>query len=777
MVRPLLSTLVWLAAVSSTLAATDQPPTWNGGKTIANAFIIEGKSIQEVEALAKTIQEVGGEVLNKFDSPFFYGLSVGSFPNDIDIEALAAGFNIWPEEEIGREIGEESDGQAEQDQPRDSLGEHESRATKDTLWHLVMTQVDKMHAAGFKGEGIKVAIVDTGVDYTHEALGGCFGPGCKVAFGDNFADDGKKGDPKDCQGHGTAVAGMVGGYSEAANYVGAAPNATLMAYRVLDCNHTGTYRSAMDGWLRAEKDGAHIIVSSTGVTDNWAQNPLSIAMARIAASGVVCFNSAGNSVKKGPFNIVSPGTGRGVLSVSTFSEQFIGDDYASLGPTWDLDIKPSLGAPGLLVPAIEMGNKYTTVSGTSFAAPFAAGIGALVADALGTSSGSKGSLKINADMIRSRLMSTAKPQKAFRANGLISVIQQGGGLIDAWDAAHTTTLVEPPSLAFNDTEHRVPSLSLKITNMAKSEVTYQLSSLHAPTINTVAENTLINPDPMVTEPVNNAPADIKISQDSLTLGPGLSATVQVTAADPSGLDPARIPVWSGWIVVNGTDGSNLTVPFLGVAGSLRPLNTLYNAFPELKIAGPKPDDDPVRAGTTKFLFKNPEQGQRPGLSGSIAQQDAGKKVSSILVGTYLPFGSPMLRFDIVPLDICSPSPASNSGTGTGSALSENCVPSGNLTEYGGVKSIGQPRGSPVSYVERHTEFKDVDVSWDGSFKPGQDATAGEIRYAPPGRYQLAVHVLVHFGDAANPSDWQTFTSNEFSIAYEHNIASKAAPSP
>ncbi|KAM3537364.1 hypothetical protein ARSEF1564_009714 [Beauveria bassiana] len=750
MVRPLLSILVGLAAaaVSSTLAATDQPPR---GKTIANSFIIEG-------------------------------LSVHSFPNDVDIKALAAGFNVWPEEVIGQEIGDEAQRQVGQDQKRspqpDSLGEHEPRDTKDALWHLAMTQVDKMHEAGFRGDGIKVAIVDTGVDYTHEALGGCFGPGCKVAFGDNFADDGKKGDPKDCDGHGTAVAGMVGGFSEAANYVGAAPNATLMAYRVLNCNHTGTFGGLINGWLRAEKDGAHIIVSSTGVTDNWAQNPVSVAMARLAASGIVCVNSAGNSAEKGPFNIVSPGAGRGVISVSTFSQKFVGDNFASFGPTWDLDVKPSLGAPGIQVPTLQMGNNYTLSDGSSFAAPFVAGVGALLANALRTNSSGNGTLKIDSDTIRSRLMSTAKPQKSSKGAGLISVIQQGGGLVDAWDAAHTTTLVEPPSLAFNDTEHRVPSLELKITNTAKSEVTYQLSSIHAPTLNTVGSN-LFDPDPIVAEPVDNASADVKISQDSLTLGPGLSATVQVTAADPSGIDEESIPVWSGWIVVNGTDGSNLTVPFLGVAGSLRSLNTRYPALPELKIAGPKPKDKPVRAGTKAFLFKNPPQGQRPGLPGSIAQQNAGKNVSSILVGTYLPFGSPLMRFDVVPLSICSPSPDSNSGNGTqtGSILSENCVPSGNITEYAGVKSIGQPRGSPRRYVGRHTDDDDVTIRWDGTFQPGQNATAGEIRYAPPGRYNLAVHVLAHFGDAANPSDWQTFSTDEFSIAYEHNIASKAEPNP
>ncbi len=46
-----------------------------------------------------------------------------------------------------------------------------------------MTGVDKAHAAGIKGKGIKIGIIDTGVDYRHPSLGGCFGSGCKIAFG------------------------------------------------------------------------------------------------------------------------------------------------------------------------------------------------------------------------------------------------------------------------------------------------------------------------------------------------------------------------------------------------------------------------------------------------------------------------------------------------------------------------------------------------------------------------------------------------------------------
>jgi subtilisin family serine protease len=49
-----------------------------------------------------------------------------------------------------------------------------------------MTGVDMLHSQGLIGEGVLVGIIDSGVDYTHPALGGCFGPGCKVVGGTDF---------------------------------------------------------------------------------------------------------------------------------------------------------------------------------------------------------------------------------------------------------------------------------------------------------------------------------------------------------------------------------------------------------------------------------------------------------------------------------------------------------------------------------------------------------------------------------------------------------------
>ncbi|KID88656.1 subtilisin-like serine protease PR1C, partial [Metarhizium majus ARSEF 297] len=246
-------------------------------------------------------------------------------------------------------------------------------------------------------------------------------------------------------------------------------------------------------------------------------------------------------------------------------------------------------------------------------------------------------------------------------------------------------------------------------NKAKSEVTYQLSSKHATTVYTAEPNPR-EPHPIRAQAVTGE-ADIKFSKDSFVLGSGASETIQVTATDPSGLKPERLPIWSGWVIVNGTDGTSLSIPYLGLAGSLRSAATIYPSSVVIKIPGPK--------GESNY----------PRPSNSVEQKDTGESVDKVSATAYVPLASPRLRFDIVPLTPCSSSPGSKplNTSQAGPDLSQACVPNEIITEFAGTKSIGQLQGSPLLFVDRQDESESL-AHWDGSFAPGQ--------YAPPGRRNL-----------------------------------------
>lgn len=159
---------------------------------------------------------------------------------------------------------------------------------------------------GYTGEGITVAVIDTGVDYTH--------PDLVHAFGDykgwDFVDDDH--DPQEVPGeyHGTHVAGTV-----AANGAikGVAPNATLLGYRVLGPDG-GTTEDVVAGIELAVQDGADVMNLSLGNTLNNPDWATSIALDWAMAEGVVAITSNGNS---GPNNwtVGSPGTSRDAISV------------------------------------------------------------------------------------------------------------------------------------------------------------------------------------------------------------------------------------------------------------------------------------------------------------------------------------------------------------------------------------------------------------------------------------------------------------------------------
>lgn len=336
-----LSALLALTAFSSTsLAANGEPPSSPGDDP--NANVIPGVFLVEFNDDANTntarlyrglSQDLGFNVEPRLDisSKLFKGASF-SLKNvsESDVSAVATSIladsrikQVWPVRRLqfptlnGTSFGVN----ATQHRRRVARAEEE-----DEYVPHVMTQVDKLHADGITGQGLKIGIVDTGIDYTHPALGGCFGPGCLVVSGYDFAGDDQlspvplpDADPMDdCNGHGTHVAGIIAAQENEFGFVGAAHGATIGMYKVTSgCSGSTTDEVLLAGFYAAFEDGMDIISCSIGEGSGWASDPLSAAVDRIVEAGVPVALSAGNNPQ--PWEIVAPASGDKVTGVGSIA--------------------------------------------------------------------------------------------------------------------------------------------------------------------------------------------------------------------------------------------------------------------------------------------------------------------------------------------------------------------------------------------------------------------------------------------------------------------------
>ncbi|WP_428950255.1 S8 family serine peptidase [Streptomyces sp. cg35] len=166
------------------------------------------------------------------------------------------------------------------------------------------------------GRGVTVAVVDSGVDYTHPDLGGGLGEGHKVVGGHDFVNN--DDDPMDDNAHGTHVAGIIAAKAAGSGGVtGAAPDARLLAYKVMDADGYGD-TSAIVAGIEAAIDPANphradvINLSIGGPGDG--TDPLGLAASAAVDAGVVVVASAGNE-GPGAYSVGSPAAARGVLAV------------------------------------------------------------------------------------------------------------------------------------------------------------------------------------------------------------------------------------------------------------------------------------------------------------------------------------------------------------------------------------------------------------------------------------------------------------------------------
>jgi len=220
------------------------------------------------------------------------------------------------------------------------------------------------------GKGIKIGIIDTGIDYNHEAFGGGFGDTNTVAGGYDFVNN--DSDPIDDNGHGTHVAGIIGGHSTTIN--GLAVDAKFYAYKALDQNGSGTTSTVIAAIERAIADSVQIINLSLGTPSSGSDDPLSIAVNRAVEAGIVVVVAAGNTGDYGTIN--SPGTAKLALTVGATNANAIAS-FSAKGPVTDqYQIKPDVVAPGVGILSAKKGGGYVQMSGTSMATPFATAIAA-----------------------------------------------------------------------------------------------------------------------------------------------------------------------------------------------------------------------------------------------------------------------------------------------------------------------------------------------------------------------------------------------------------------
>ncbi len=199
---------------------------------------------------------------------------------------------------------------------------------------------------GYTGKGIKVAVMDTGIDYDHPAFGGDgvsrsnsheF-PTARVFRGWDFVGDAYNADdtspsynpvavpdqyPDDCAGHGSHVAGIIGANDATNGLKGVAPDVKFGSYRVFGCEGSTTDAIMLAAMERAYRDGMNVLNMSIGSSFEWPQSPTAEAASRLVKKGMVVVASIGNSGASGVYSAGAPGLGENVIGVASFENTHV----------------------------------------------------------------------------------------------------------------------------------------------------------------------------------------------------------------------------------------------------------------------------------------------------------------------------------------------------------------------------------------------------------------------------------------------------------------------
>ncbi|WP_307179974.1 S8 family peptidase [Streptomyces africanus] len=329
----------------------------------------------------------------------------------------------------------------------------------------------KAWAAGYDGKGVKIAVLDTGVDATHPDLKG------QVIGAKNFTTS---PDTSDKVGHGTHVASIAAGTGakSGGKYKGVAPGAKIINGKVLDDGGFGSDSEVLAGIEWAAAEGADVVNMSLGGGDTPAIDPLEAAVNKLSEEkGILFAIAAGNEGDFGEQTIGSPGSAAAALTVGAVDDKDVLADFSSRGPGLDGALKPDVTAPGVDITAAsapgnqiaqEVGEKpagYMTISGTSMATPHVAGAAAIL---------KQQHPEWKYPELKGALTGSTK-------GGTYTPFQQGSGRIQVDKAIKQSVIANPSSVSFGvqqwpHTDDKPVTKELTYRNLGTKDVTLKLAS-------------------------------------------------------------------------------------------------------------------------------------------------------------------------------------------------------------------------------------------------------------------------------------------------------------
>ncbi len=264
--------------------------------------------------------------------------------------------------------------------------------------------------------GVRVAVIDTGIDTTHSDLAGNVAGGYSaVSYTASYKDD---------NGHGTHVAGTVGALNNRVGVVGVSPGTSLLGVKVLDSAGRGWVSDIIAGIDWSIANGARVINMSLGGPTYVAA--FQAAIDRANAAGVVVVAAAGNSGVTDN-SIQYPGAYNGVTAVGATDRTNVIAPFSTRGPQVDL-AAPGVGVNSTYWTSLR-GSGYAELNGTSMAAPHVAGAAALVLSTPVAAWDADADGSWDSDEVEARLKATATDLGDPGADSLY-----GAGLVSAYAA-------------------------------------------------------------------------------------------------------------------------------------------------------------------------------------------------------------------------------------------------------------------------------------------------------------------------------------------------------